>query len=333
VNIKTKVLNIAILIIAMQSTLANNTGNNRTNFPHYKLKNKDITVTILKPDPKNGYYRSTRFDWSGIIAQVEYNGHTFFQEWEQYDGTINAGQHDALNNGTGTGTAEEFRSPLGYDEAKVGEPFVKFGVGLLEKAENKPHHWAYLYKVIEFGKWKIKVQKNKISFVQDLNTTFGYGYHYEKQIVLSKNSPVVSVIHTLKNTGTKPIHTNPYCHNYMRFDNDFIGKNYKIEFSNTCQALDDFGTKATLTDKSFQLNSDLLDAKPVEGSINVNQSKVFTLSNSKTKTSVEVRSDVAPNSFYLYVWRMAFCPEPMILIDIKQGETFSWKTEYHFKKN
>jgi hypothetical protein len=101
---------------------------------------------------------------------------------------------------------------------------------------------------------------------------------------------------------------------------------------NTCQALDDFGTKATLTDKSFQLNSDLIDAKPIEGSINVNQSKVFTLSNSKTKTSVEVSSDMAPNSFYLYVWRMAFCPEAMILIDIKSGETFSWCTMYKFNK-
>jgi hypothetical protein len=101
---------------------------------------------------------------------------------------------------------------------------------------------------------------------------------------------------------------------------------------NTCQALDDFGTKATLTDKSFQLNSDLLDAKPVEGSMNVNQSKVFTLSNSKTKTSVEVSSNVAPNSFYLYIWRMAFCPEAMIVIDLKQGKSITWSTTYKFIK-
>jgi galactose mutarotase-like enzyme len=165
-----------------------------------------------------------------------------------------------------------------------------------------------------------------------LDTDFGYGYRYEKQIVLNKKNPELTVIHSLTNKGNKVIHTNPYCHNYFRFDHDFIGKNYTIKFSNPIRAINDFGSKATLADQSFQLNSNLLDAMPAEGSIQVNQSKAFSLSNSKTNTSVEVTSDVAPNSFYLYIWRMAFCPEPMILIDIKPGESFSWNTTYKFSK-
>ena len=331
-NLFLKIKGLLFLIIISEVVVFAHIQQENQRFPVKVIESKELKVTVLLPDEKTGYYRSTRFDWSGIIGQVEYEGHTFFQDWEKYDGTINQGIHNPLDNGTGTGTAEEFRRPLGYDEAKIGEPFVKIGVGILEKAENKPHHWAYPYKVVEFGKWKIKAQNDKISFVQDLSTTFGYGYRYEKQIVLSKNSPIVTVLHTLKNRGLKPIHTNPYCHNYFRFDNDLIGKNYTIEFSNPIRVINDFGSKATLTNQSFQLNSDLLDANPVEGSIQVNQSKAFTLSNSKTRTSVEVTTDVATDSFYLYIWRMAFCPEPMIQIDIQPGESFSWKTTYQFSK-
>ena len=94
------------------------------------------------PDEEKGYYRSTRFDWSGIIAQVEYVGLSFFQEWIDYIGTISPGKLDSYDSGTGTGTAEEFRKPLGYEDAKPGSPFLKIGVGILERADEKPYHFA-----------------------------------------------------------------------------------------------------------------------------------------------------------------------------------------------
>lgn len=42
------------------------------------LRNCNLKVSILLPDKEHGYYRSTRFDWSGIIAQVEYGKHSYF---------------------------------------------------------------------------------------------------------------------------------------------------------------------------------------------------------------------------------------------------------------
>ena len=39
-------------------------------YPTTILKSRNLKVTVLLPDEINGYYRSTRFDWSGIIAQV-----------------------------------------------------------------------------------------------------------------------------------------------------------------------------------------------------------------------------------------------------------------------
>ena len=37
-----------------------------------------------------------------------------------------------------TGPAEEFVQPQGFDSAKVGETFVKIGVGVLRKADDSP---------------------------------------------------------------------------------------------------------------------------------------------------------------------------------------------------
>lgn len=301
-------------------------------YPVKVLKNNFLEVTVLLPDKEKGYYRSTRFDWSGIIAQVEYGGHTFFQEWKNYNGTLTPGKHDPLDSGTGTGTVEEFRDPLGFDKAKPGEPFLKIGVGILERTDKKPYHWAANYKVVDSGKWKVTASEDRISFSQEMTTGFGYAYQYKKTIRLSKDSPELTIIHTLINTGKKNIHGNPYCHNFFRFDNQFIGRDYKIEFPNPVQPIDKYSPKAVIKDNYLTLNQDLLDADPVAGHVNPNASRIYTLSNRKTATSVEVVSDVDPGPFFLYIWKLAFCVEPMVLFDIKPGESFTWNRTYKFSE-
>ncbi|MCX6307833.1 MAG: hypothetical protein NTY32_03015, partial [Bacteroidia bacterium] len=254
------------------------------------LTNTFLKVTVLMPDKYNGYYRSTRFDWSGIVAQVEYGKHTYFQDWENNNATFTGGMHDPLDTRTATGTAEEFRDPLGYNDAKAGEPFLKIGVGILERADEKPYHWAIPYKVIEFGKWTVRKQNNALIFRQTIVTGFGYGYEYEKRIVLSNHSSEFKIIHTLKNTGEKEIVTNPYCHNFFQLDKEPIGRNYMLSFTNPITFIDNFDAKATIRDHCLSVNDDFSDDTRCYGFIDPNKSKSFTLSNTKTKTSVEVVS-------------------------------------------
>ena len=40
-------------------------------YPKIQLENGEIQVSIYLPDPVRGYYRGTRFDWSGIIEHVD----------------------------------------------------------------------------------------------------------------------------------------------------------------------------------------------------------------------------------------------------------------------
>ena len=50
-------------------------------FPSAEISNNAIRAKLYLPDAKNGFYRSTRFDWSGVIASLEYNGHNFYGPW------------------------------------------------------------------------------------------------------------------------------------------------------------------------------------------------------------------------------------------------------------
>src|SRR5512146_2079582 len=49
--------------------------------PQATLTNGQIRVEVYLPDAGNGFYRGTRFDWSGVIASLEYQGHSYYGPW------------------------------------------------------------------------------------------------------------------------------------------------------------------------------------------------------------------------------------------------------------
>src|SRR5215472_19296252 len=97
-------------------------------FPKAEISNGLIHAELMLPDPQSGSYRGTRFDWSGIISSLQYEGHEYFGRWyEHHDPKI----HDAI-----TGPVEAFQTNdkgLGYDDAKVGGTFVRIGLGTVRK--------------------------------------------------------------------------------------------------------------------------------------------------------------------------------------------------------
>ena len=112
--------------------------------PQAEITNGQIRVKLYLPDARNGYYRGTRFDWSGVIASLEYKGHNYYGPWfnrvdpKVHDFTLRGGGDYRLACSGITGPVEEFqtnRSALGWDEAKAGGTFIKIGVGVLRKDE------------------------------------------------------------------------------------------------------------------------------------------------------------------------------------------------------
>lgn len=322
---------VCFFVLASFRGMAQNADNNiGDDFPLRVMKSKYLTVTVLLPDAGKGYYRGTRFDWSGIIGQVEYQGHTFFKEWKTTKGEKALLVHDPFNPDAGTGTAEEFRDPLGYDDGKAGTPFLKVGVGVLERTDDQPYHWSARYKVIEPGKWTVEATTNSISFLQSISTGFGYAYEYEKTIHLSVGSPELIISHKLKNTGKRIIRGNPYCHNFFTLDKHAVGPDYVLEFPKPVSPIDDFGKSVNWGEKHLWLNRELKDGEWIGGHLDPSLSRNYRLSDKKSGISVEVISDVDPGPFFIILFRHSFSVEPMVLFEIKPGESFTWNRTYKF---
>src|SRR5215510_6911496 len=194
--------------------------------PEATISNKQLNVKMYLPDPVNGFYKGARFDWSGIINKVELGNHTFYGQWfSKIDPTVRDVSYkddDILVsvNTSAMGPAEEFQTPLGYDNAKEGDSFVKIGVGVLKKRDDTRYAFANLYDIIDHGKWSMNQTANSIEFTQELSDmATGYGYLYKKTIRLLDDKPEMVIEHSLKNTGTLPIKSLLYDHNFTLFDN------------------------------------------------------------------------------------------------------------------
>src|SRR3954470_22922423 len=127
---RTLMITIIVLLIAVVLTYA-------AASPEVTISNKQLRVKTYLPDSENGFYKGARFDWSGIISSVEFAGHSFYGQWfSKIDPTVRDVSYkddDILVsvNTSAMGPAEEFQTPLGYDNAKEGDSFVKIGVGVL----------------------------------------------------------------------------------------------------------------------------------------------------------------------------------------------------------
>src|SRR3954466_10380359 len=161
--------------------------------PDASISNAEIRARVYLPDAQAGYYRGTRFDWSGVVASLEWHGHNYFGKWfERYDPTL----HDAI-----TGPVEEFLTNgagLGYDEAKAGDSFVRVGVGAVRKPDEPRYRQFSTYEITDPGTWTVNKGKDWIEFVHELRDTAGYAYQYRKKLRLAGDSLVLE--HHLKNT-------------------------------------------------------------------------------------------------------------------------------------
>ena len=56
-----------------------------TEFPSAEISNGVVNAKLLLPDAEKGYYRGTRFDWSGQIQSLKTKEHEYFGQWfEKY---------------------------------------------------------------------------------------------------------------------------------------------------------------------------------------------------------------------------------------------------------
>jgi hypothetical protein len=313
--------------------------------PKALLSNGKLAALVFLPDAKKGYYRSTRFDWSGVVGCVSLNGHTFFGEW--------FAQYDPLKNDSITGPVEEFRSDdgqighngpkgelfvrpgaIGYNEAKPGELFLKLGVGVLRKVDDSPYQFGGAYPIVDTGKWTVTVKPRAVIFRQVLHGPQGYAYVYEKKLTLDKNDSVMTLEHSLKNTGQKAIDTNVYDHDFFMLDGKPTGPGMVVHFAFEPKAEDPLGDAAKIERKDLVYVDTLAPRKGVSGYLTGYSDKAsdyaFTVEDRNSKMGVEQTSDSPLARLYFWSTRTTICPEGYIHLSVPPGKTSHWKIRYRF---
>jgi hypothetical protein len=296
-------------------------------FPHAEIANATINVQLHLPDSQAGYYRGTRFDWSGSIASLTWNGHNYFGQWfEKYDPKI----HDAI-----TGPVEEFLSNdagLGYDEAKPGESFVRIGVGAVRKPDEPAYRRFDTYDIVDSGKWSVKRGSDWIEFTHQLSDTRGYAYVYRKKLSLVKDSLVLE--HRLENTGKKVIATSVYDHNFFTLDGQLTGPDAVVRLSFDPRAAADLKGLAEVRGREIAFLRPFEQKETVfteiQGFGTTPRDYDFRVENRKTGAGVHVTGDQPLSKLLFWSAWKTVCPEPYIDIRVEPGKQFAWRIAYEF---
>jgi hypothetical protein len=294
--------------------------------PQAAITNDLIHLLLYLPDPEKGYYRGTRFDWSGVMPRLDYQGHTYCGQWfPQYAPTT----HDAV-----MGPVESF-TPLGYEDAAPGGSFVQIGVGSLVRSDGSAYNSFTCYPVRDPGTWQIKRSRAAIEFSQQLKDAV-YPYVYTKRVELPKGKPELVLSHTLKNTGATAIETDVFDHNFFLIDSQSTGPGLvlKFPFPLTAEGARGLGDWAAIRGDSIVIVRQLTGTASAYAILHGYGDQAgdydIRLENHTTGAGLRIRADRPLSRLVFWGNSKILCPEPYMHIRVLPGETVTWTIRYEF---
>jgi hypothetical protein len=312
--------------------------------PQAEISNGAVSVKLYLPDANEGFYRGTRFDWSGMISAVVYKGHQYFGQWFQ---RVDPSVHDFSYDGSdivaspataAVGPAEEFvgeeGQPLGYREAKVGGTFVKIGVGVLRKPDDSAYNAFRKYELVNPGKWNVQTSPEAVTFLQEVrDPASGWNYAYRKTVRVLPGKPEMVIEHSFRNLAAKDIVTDVYDHNFLRIDGDPPGPDYTIIMPFQVRTsrppekelAEIRGNRITYVK---QLENRERVFFPIEGFGNTPGDYDIRIENSKHRAGLRITSDRPIERQALWSIRAVLAVEPFIRVVAHPGEEFTWRMNY-----
>jgi hypothetical protein len=312
-------------------------------FPDAEISNDRLSVKIFLPDVNRGFYRATRFDWSGVIHSLKSAGHEYYGLWFQ---SIDPAVHDFVYKGadivaspcTGiSGPVDEF-SPLGWDEAKPGATFVKIGVGVLRRPDNAKYDNFRLYDLADPGKWTINQGSESIEFTQQVHDhASGYGYTYRKSVRLARGKAQMILEHRLGNTGTHSIRTRVYNHNFLVLDGKPPGPGLVITVPfqiHTKQPPDKRWAEVRGNQIVYlkELANEDIVTTPLRGFSSSATDNQIRIENSTLGAGMKITGNRPLVSEGLWSIRAVVAMEPFVSIEIEPAHEFSWASTYEYYK-
>lgn len=185
-------------------------------FPSVSIGLPSWRVQVFLPDLPDSYYRGTRFDRAGVFGSVRLFRQEFCAPWLE--------SCDPLRHDNVQGPAEEWGQAF-YDEAAPGETFLKIGVGKLVRPDDGPYDHFRLYEVADAGTRENTVSGRTLTMRHILDGV----YDYTKVIALGTIGEM-TLSHRLTNTGTRPIESTVYNHNFFTLGSYSVRQGREIAF-------------------------------------------------------------------------------------------------------
>jgi hypothetical protein len=168
------------------------------------LRSDRLRVTLAAP---GSVYRGSRFDWSTFVTEVTLDGvHGFcVPESVDADGTGGTG-------GIGLCCEWGIFHALGYDEARPGEEFLKPGVGLLTRLDDRPYSFSRPYPIRPFTR-SVEQADGSVTLWTDPLDCRGWSMRLSRTLRVAGNC--LWLESRVENVGRRPLFTDEYCHNFV----------------------------------------------------------------------------------------------------------------------
>jgi hypothetical protein len=296
-------------------------------FPQVEVRSPRLQMTVLLPDAAKGYYRGTRFDWSGAIASLRWNGHEYFGPWFT--------THDPLGHDGITGPVEEFLtgdSSVGYAEAQPGGTFVRIGVGHVRKPSEAAYRRFGTYEIVDGGRWAVEPGDGAITFVHTLAEANGYAYVYRKTLRLDGDTLVLE--HSLRNTGRKRLETSVYNHNFFTLDRKATAPPVVVTFGFDPKPDRPIAPLGQLSGRQLRFTRELGPRENVFSEFTgfgpAATDYDFRLEQTDTRAAVRIRGDRPIVKMVFWSAPRTVCPEPYIDASVDPGKESTWRITYEF---
>ena len=284
---------------------------------------QDGPLRLVLHEPEDGFYRGTRFDRSGVFDSIDWHGTELAGRWfPRYDPFL----HDAV-----CGPAEEF-SPVGFDSALPGGTFLKPGVGLLVRPDEKPYDRFRLYEVADPGEWTAVVEGSTAIFRHRM----GGIYDYRKEVGLLPGGRFF-IRHALD--ASVPVTGNCYNHNFFTLGKMETGPGRALVFpfvpeGNWRAEYDKVG----LTPAGIRFRDPLEEGESVYmGDLHARGGEQtpyrMTLSEADGNFCVRIRGDRPLTHAVFWANHRIACIEPYVQVEARPGKGWDLRIDYQINKS
>jgi len=218
---------------------------------------------------------------------------------------------------------------LGYEAARVGETFVKIGVGQLVRDTETGYHFAHPYPVDRLFPVTLAMEERSLSVLQQSDGEGPWQYRYSKSYELTGERRL-KIHYELSNTGTREWTFEHYNHHWFRADGIPVGTGYQVTTGFELPAAETTMRHAPFSlampgplapDGAHYYASEVTGVAPGANSFEL---KI------DGHPLVSYQASFSPRRFAVYAHADGFCPEVFTRAALEPGATVRWSSTYRF---